>query len=229
MRIALALLMGWWAGMASGVAAEAGIDPAWTHEFNVERAELSATGENPYFSLRPGHQLILAHKDDVLTITVLNETRRVDGVETRVVEEREAEGGELVEVSRNYYAISSRTNAVFYFGEEVDIYEDGKIAKHEGEWLAGEKGAKFGLMMPGLPLVGAKHYQEVAPGVALDQAEILEVNAKFDTPARNIENCVKVKETSPLEPGHDEVKHYAYGIGLIQDGDLVLREVRPGK
>jgi Concanavalin A-like lectin/glucanases superfamily len=52
-----------------------------------------------------------------LTITVLNETKMVDGVETRVVEERETKGGKLKEVSRNYFAISKRTNDVFYFGE----------------------------------------------------------------------------------------------------------------
>jgi hypothetical protein len=40
-----------------------------------------------------------------LVITVLNETKVVDGIETRVVEERESEDGELVEISRNYFAV----------------------------------------------------------------------------------------------------------------------------
>ena len=44
-----------------------------------------------------------------LVISILNETKVVDGVKTRVVEERESEDGELVEVSRNYFAISART------------------------------------------------------------------------------------------------------------------------
>jgi hypothetical protein len=35
----------------------------------------------------------------------LNETREVRGTETRVIEERETFGGELVEISTNYFAI----------------------------------------------------------------------------------------------------------------------------
>ena len=55
-----------------------------------------------------------------------------------MVEERETEDGELVEVSRNFFAICEETNSVFYFGEEVDDDEDGEIVGHEGAWLAGE-------------------------------------------------------------------------------------------
>jgi len=29
---------------------------------------------------------------------------------------------------------------VYYLGEEVDIYEGGKIVDHEGQWLAGRAG-----------------------------------------------------------------------------------------
>ena len=45
-----------------------------------------------------------------LIITVLDETKDVYGVTTRVVEEREWKNGELYEVSRNFYAIDSETN-----------------------------------------------------------------------------------------------------------------------
>ena len=67
-------------------------------------------------------------------MTVLNRTKVVDGVETKVVEEKETEGGNLVEVSRNYFAICKPTNNAIYFGEEVDA-KDGKIVSHEGTWL----------------------------------------------------------------------------------------------
>jgi hypothetical protein len=132
----------------------------WTSHFPVDEGELSPTGKNPFFILEPGYQLVLEGKDDgkpvSLTIMVLDETREVDGVETRVVEERETEAGQVVEVSRNFFAISKRTNSVYYFGEEVDIYRDGKVVSHEGAWLSGIDGAKFGLAMPGIPLLGAR-------------------------------------------------------------------------
>lgn len=197
-------------------------DKSWTSDFFVEKDELASSGRNPYFVLEPGYVLVLEDGDEQLIITVLNETKKVDGVETRVVEERESKGGKLVEVSRNFFAISKRTNTVFYFGEEVDIYKEGKVVSHEGAWLSGEKGARFGVMMPGLPLLKARFYQEIAPDVAMDRAEVESVTATLKTPKGEFKNCLRILETTPLEPNAREHKHYAPGIGLIQDGDLKL-------
>lgn len=202
-------------------------DGAWTSEFAIEKGELKSVGRNPFFVLEPGFQLVLEKGEERLTITVLDETRVVDGVETRVVEEREMEDGEVQEVSRNFFAISSRTNGVFYFGEEVDTYEDGKLANHAGAWLAGEKGAKFGLIMPGQALLGARYYQESAPGEAMDRAEIVGVGESVTVPAGKFEACLKTLETTPLEPNAREHKLYAPGVGLLQDG--VLKLVKYGK
>lgn len=201
-------------------------DGLWTVEFFVEKGELSATGRNPYFILEPDYQLIFEGGKERLVITVLNETKTVDGVETRVVEERETDGGKLVEVSRNYFAISKRTNSVFYFGEDVDIYKEGKVVNHEGAWLAG-KDYKFGLMMPGQVLLKARYYQEIAPKVAMDRAEIVSTSETVKTPAGEFKNCLKIEETTPLEPDSKEYKYYAPGVGLVQDGSLKL--VKYGK
>lgn len=194
----------------------------WTTDFSAEKRELTSTGRNPYFVLEPGYQLVLEDGQEQLTVTVLGETKIVDGVKTRVVEERETKNGKLVEVSRNFFAISRRTNSVYYFGEEVDIYQDGKVVSHEGAWLAGEKGAKFGLMLPGLPLVGSRYYQEVAPGVAMDRAEIASVGAVIEVPAGEFNGCLRLRESTPLEPGKTEYKSYAPGVGLLKDGSLTL-------
>lgn len=194
----------------------------WTTEFPIDKQDLASTGRNPYFILEPGHYLVLREGDVELTITVLAETRMVDGVQTRVVEERETKAGKLSEISRNYFAISKRTNDVFYFGEDVDIYEGGKVASHSGAWLSGVNGARFGLYMPGRPSVNARYYQEVAPGVAMDRTEIVSLTETVRTPAGEFKNCLKVKETTPLEPGVTDYKVYAPGIGMVQDGALKL-------
>ena len=199
----------------------------WTSAFAVEPGELVATGRNPYFVLEPGYQLILEGGNVRLAVTVLDATRTVAGVETRVVEERETDKGKPVEVSRNYFAISTRTNSVFYFGEDVDIYKNGRVTSHEGGWLAGIGGARFGLAMPGEPRPQAKYYQEIAPKVAMDRAEVISVNANVTTPAGVFTNCLETEETTPLEPGAKEAKYYARGIGLVQDGPLKL--VRHGR
>jgi len=197
-------------------------DDSWATEFAVEKTELSATGRNPYFILVPGNKSVFEGGKERLVITVLDETKMVDGVETRVVEERETRDGKLVEVSRNYFAISKRTNDVFYFGEDVDIYKDGKVVNHSGAWLAGVKGARFGMMMPGQTSLKAKYYQEIAPKVAMDRAEIVSLSETVNTPAGEFKNCLKVEETTPLEPGIKEYKYYAAGVGLVQDGSLKL-------
>jgi hypothetical protein len=191
----------------------------WTTDFAAEKADLIATGKNPYFILEPGYFQVLANGDEELTITVLDQTKTVDGVPCRVVEEKETKDGKEKEKSRNYFAISKRTNSVFYFGEDVG-----------GAWLSGEKGARFGLMMPGTPLLKARYYQEIAPGVALDRAEIVGMSETVQTPAGTFKNCLKIEETTPLDAREKEYKFYAFGIGLVQEGDLKLvRYGRPKK
>jgi hypothetical protein len=197
-------------------------EDSWTTEFPLEKDELSSSGSNPYFILEPGYQLVLEGGGKRLVITVLDETKMVDGVETRVVEERESEDGELVEVSRNYFAISKRTNSVYYFGEEVDEYKDGAIQSHSGAWKSGRNNARFGLIMPGQNLLRGKYYQEIAPKVALDRAEIISLRETVDTPAGQFKNCLKTKETTPLEPDVEEYKYYAPGVGLVQEESLKL-------
>jgi len=201
-------------------------EKSWTESYRINSGELISIGEHPCFILKPNYQLVLEGKEGKklvhLEITVLPETKMVDGVETRVVEERESADGKLVEISRNYYAISKRTNSVYYFGEDVDIYENGKIVGHEGAWRSGEDEAKFGLMMPGIVLFGSRYYQEIAPDVAMDRAEIVDLDASVDTPAGKFQHCLKIEETTPLEPGVREYKWYTPGIGLVQDGKLRL-------
>ena len=222
-----ALLVASGAGVALTAQALRPADRTWTTAFVLDPGELVTTGRNPYFILEPGYVLALEDGKTRLLITVLGETLRIDNVETRVVEERETVNGELVEISRNFFALSTRTNAVFYFGEDVDMYKNGKIVNHEGAWRAGENGARFGLAIPGLPLLAAKYYQEIAPGVAMDRAEIVGLDETVKTPAGEFSGVLKVAETTPLEPGVRELKYYARGVGLVMDG--TLRLVKYGK
>jgi hypothetical protein len=215
------------AAMVTSTEGGASGDTSWTQDFAIDREDLASVGRNPYFVLEPGYKLVLGSGSEELTITVLEETRKIGDVETRIVEERETKDGRLIEVSRNYYAISRRTNSVFYFGEEVDMYKGGKVDNHEGSWLAGTNGARAGLMMPGLPLLGAKYQQEVAPGVAMDRGEIASMSDSVTTPAGAFKNVLRVAESTPLEPLLHEKKQYAAGIGLVQDGSMKL--VRYGK
>ena len=204
----------------------------FTDEFMFETCKgLSSKGSNPFFILEPGYRLIYAGDEGGvaigLTVTVLDQTRRVDGVRTRVIKEVHTEDGEIIEISRNYFAICNRSNSVVYFGEEVDNYEDGVIINHDGSWLAGVDG-RAGIIMPGINLLGARYFQEIAPDVALDRAETVSLNEVVQTPAGTFEKCLKTKETTPLEPDQVGFKIYAPGIGLVQDGAVKLVEISEG-
>jgi len=210
-------------------------DPDFTTELDRDRCHFSSTGSNPYLPLWPGLQTVLEGEEEddegetieiSVTTTVLHETELVDGVITRVVEERELEDGELVEVSRNFFAYCRETGDVWYFGEDVDDYEDGMIVGHEGEWRAGENGAEPGIVMPGTPLIGARFFEEIAPGVALDRGEIAALGEEADVPAGSFEDLLVILDSNALAPEDgEEEKFYARGLGNIIDEDLELVEL----
>jgi hypothetical protein len=67
-------------------------DKEWQEEFGIANCNMVAKGRNAYFILEPGFQTVLEGDDTKLQITVLAETKTVDGVLTRVVEEKEWKG-----------------------------------------------------------------------------------------------------------------------------------------
>jgi len=202
---------------------------SWTSSFNLEDCNISTTGINPYFILQPGYQLVFAGAEDNeplnATVTVLNETKVVgDGIVTRVVEEKvlNSETNELKEITKDYFAICDQTNSVFYFGEDVDNYEDGKLVDHEGSWLHGSDNARAGLIMPGTILLGSRYYQEIAPDVALDKAEIVSMNLTVNVPVGSFSDVIQMEETNDLEPGVGEANLHAPGVGQVIDNELEL-------
>jgi len=238
-RRRIMLLLAVMAGLTGGGAARAATAPAqeaYTETF-ADETRFSPVGHNPYFVLEPGYVLILEGTEDgghvVDVQTVLSETLTIDGVTVGVIEDRESKDGHLAEVTRDYYAISVRTNSVYYFGEDVDEYKNDKVMGHSGAWRSGVKGAKFGLIMPGLPLLGARYAQEIAPGVDLDRAVVAAVDETVTTPAGTFTHCLRTTDSNALEPGSATEKVYAPGIGVVRDGSLSLtkygRGVAPGR
>ncbi len=219
-------------GEAAAAASEEGApaEPAFTDTFAEDKADLGPTGRNRYFALEPGHYWVLEGKEGGRTLrvtyTMLAATKTIDGVECRALEVLEELDGKTKEVTRDYHAISSKTHNVYYFGEDVDVYKDGKLVGHEGAWLAGEDGARWGLFVPEVPLLGARYYQEIAPNVAMDRAEIVDLDAVVETPAGTFRGLLRYDETNPLEPGHRDTKYFSPEVGFMvkEEDDLVLVE-----
>ena len=77
------------------------------------------------------------------------------GVTTLVIRDQQWLNGQLVEETREWVAQDKDGN-VWYFGESVDQYENGKLTSHDGSWEAGVDGAKPGILMlndPNITLV----------------------------------------------------------------------------
>jgi hypothetical protein len=218
-----------------GASSAAQLDPALCAP---QQNTFSLTIDNPYFPLPVGQQWVYVGKEQGetigLQITVLNETetfnfRRGTKVTTRVVEEVEwadanangviDPGEELIEVSRNYFA-QTQDGTVCYFGEDVDIYEDGVIVSHEGAWRADAPGNAPGIFMPANPQPGMTFQQEIAPGVAEDTATILKFG-KVSVPAGTFTDAMTVRDFNPLD-GSRGTKVYAPGVGLVVDDRLTL-------
>lgn len=198
----------------------------WADHFPLDDYSFVSTGKNPYWPLTPGRFVVLGALKpaggEFVLISVLDDTEMIDGIETRVIEEREYDMGQLKEISRNFFAMAKQTGDVFYFGEDVDDYENGQVIGHGGQWRAGVNSAVAGLFMPGEPSVGMRYYMEIHPGVAMDRAEIFETGATVDTPAGTFRRALIVSESSPLEEGDESYKRYAPKVGMIFDDGLEL-------
>ena len=184
--------------------------------------------DNAFFPLPVGQVAEYEGREDgadlKLRISVLNDVETVAGVTTRVVEEREWEDGSIAEISRNYFA-QTAAGTVCYFGEEVDIYEKGKIVSHAGAWRADDANTKPGIFMPNDPQVGQAFQQEIAPGIAEDEAKILKRGETVSTPAGSYSDTIRIKDQNPLD-GDSGEKVYARNVGLVLDGAVKLTSVR---
>jgi hypothetical protein len=192
-----------------------------TDAFRSERCKSWATtGGNQYWNLTPGHTTVFKGVVDgepqTNTITITDKTIRLGGIDTRVVNDtvRNSDTGKLIEVAYDYFAVCKDSNSVFYFGEYTTDYKE-RSSNHKGSWAHSVNGTA-GVIMPGINLVGARYYQELAPPAAIDQGETLSVTAG---PNRD---CLKVQETTPLEPGIKEYKMYCPGVGLVDDNGAGL-------
>ena len=99
------------------------------------------------------------------------------------------------------------------------------IVGHEGAWRAGVDGAEPGILMPGTPMLGARYMEEIAPGVALDRAEIVGMGEEITVPFGTFEDTVETVGTSELDPEAADEKAWARGVGNIIDEELELVDV----
>jgi hypothetical protein len=185
----------------------------------LDPADFTSEIDNPWMPLRAGAKWVYRETDAEGTeqrveVTVLDETKEVLGIETRVVHDVVTEDGEPVEDTFDWYAQDADGN-VWYFGEDTKEFENGKPTTTAGSWEAGVDGAQPGVLIPGEPEVGMTYRQEYYAGEAEDAAEVLSLDEKVQVPFGTYDGVLMTKDYTPLEPDVLEHKFYARGVGVV--------------
>ncbi len=191
---------------------------------------------NPYFPLRVGYSWRY-EGDETIVVTVLDETKSIEGVTCVVVNDRVEEGGQVVEDTDDWYGLR-HDGTVDYCGEIAQNFELfpgdspalAELTDVEGSWKTGRDGALPGTQFMAMPIAGAVYRQEFAAGNAEDAAEVLTTTYGFGSDAQLDQfapqalvallcnnDCVVTREFTPIEPGAFGYKYYAPGIGLFLD------------
>jgi hypothetical protein len=197
----------------------ANVLPEGGEAVELDPADFTSEIDNPWMPLRVGARWIYRETDaegaeQRVEVTVLDETKVVMDIETRVVHDVVTEDGELVEDTRDWYAQDTDGN-VWYFGEDTKEFENGEVATTAGSWEAGVDGAQPGVLVPAEPEVGLSYRQEYYDGEAEDAAEVLSLVEKAEVPFGAFERVLMTKEFTPLQPDVLEHKFYARGVGLV--------------
>jgi hypothetical protein len=188
---------------------------------------------NPYLPLASLKQDILEGKEGSKELRIertikpdIQQTFKVgkQTIEVLVMEDREFENGKLSEVTLDYFA-QADDGTVYYLGEDVDEYKDGKVVGHSGAWLYGKQTKTPGVLMPGNPKVGDQFRSEDVPKITTEDNEVMALSEMVTVPAGTYPNCLKMKEV--LSDGAIEYKYYAKGVGCVRElpegGDVVLK------
>jgi hypothetical protein len=188
--------------------------PVGAEAVELDAADFTTEIDNRYWPMRPGSRWVYREGDQRVVVTVTDETKRMMGIEARVVHDVVTEKGELVEDTYDWYAQDDDGN-VWYLGEDTKEYENGEVASTEGSWEAGVDGAQPGILLPAEPEPGMKYRQEYSEGKAEDAAEVLSLDERVRVPFGAFEDVLQTKDVTPLEPDLVEHKYYAKGVGPI--------------
>jgi hypothetical protein len=209
--LALALLVVIAAGCGSKESASL---PQGAEAVELDPGDFSGQIDNPYWPMRPGNRWVYREGKARVKVTVTAKTKRILGIDARVVHDVLTEGGEVKEDTFDWYAQDESGN-IWYLGEATKEFGQGGKISTEGSWEAGVDGAQPGILLPGKPKAGLSYRQEYYKGQAEDAADVLSVDARARVPVGSFEQLLLTKEYTPLEPGVVEHKFYAMGVGPI--------------
>jgi hypothetical protein len=195
--------------------------PGPAYHPHIKPRDFDPSVTNPLFPLKPGRTLVYTGtKDNKKALNIFQTTLRtkvIDGVTTRVLEDRLYLDNVLEERTSDYYA-QDRCGNVWYFGEDTATLDpQGHVVSTEGSFRAGVHGAQPGVFMQAQWQVGRRFRQEWSQGHAEDTFNVLRLSAPVTVPYRTFKNALKTEETTALEPAVVDNKYYVKDIGEVEE------------
>lgn len=216
-----------------GLVGEERHDPDFSPDDFVDPAAIGTTVEpNPFLPLVVGNTWVYEGGGEVVTVTVTDKTKLIEGVTCRVVNDVVEEDGQVREDTDDWFAQDLDGN-VHYCGEEVKDFEffEGdepeapELVAIDGSFKVGRDGAKSGILVLAFPATGDAYRQEFLLGEAEDVVEVISTTGSAFVPAASCDGtCLVTRDFSPLDPGSEENKFYAPGVGLVLEVDLETGE-----
>jgi len=196
--------------------------PQGSEAVDLDPAKFTIEIDNPYWPMSPGNKWVYRETDTTgavedVVVEVTDETKMIaNGIEARVIRDTVSEDGVPVEVTDDWFAQDSDGN-IWYLGEYVTNYENGKVVDHKGSFEAGVDGAQAGIAMPAAPEPGMAYRQEYYRGEAEDRAAVITVGEEqVQVPFGYFkDDILMTRDLVPLEPKVQELKFYAPGVGPL--------------
>jgi hypothetical protein len=146
---------------------------------------------NPLHPTSKVTQVIMGgHVDDKpfrTEVTLLPGTKPIQWrgapVDTAIIQYVAYLDGRIHEVALDWYA-QADDGSLWYFGEDVFNFEDGKVADTTGTWIASDQ-TPAALIMPAKPAVGNVYRPENAPGVVFEQVRVEKVDETIRSERRH--------------------------------------------
>ena len=215
---------------ATSGASNRGDLPQGREPVQLDPADFSVSIDNPYWPMSPGTKWVYSETDtkgtnQKVVVEVTDETKMIaNGIEARVVRDTVTENGAPVEITDDWYAQDKAGN-IWYLGEHVTNYKNGKVVGHGGSFEAGVDGAQPGIAMPADPDPGLSYRQEYYKGEAEDKAAVITIGEEqVQVPLGYFDKGVLMtRDLVPTEPKVQELKFYAPNVGPLlsvhTDGD----------
>jgi hypothetical protein len=184
----------------------------------IDAADFVSAVDNTYFTLKPGTTFTYENQTDEglekIVVIVTDESKQVLGIPMTVVWDRVWLSDVLIEDTKDWYA-QDKSGNVWYFGEDVDNYENGELVDHDGSWEAGVDGSEAGIMMKAEPKVGDSYRQEYDKGHAEDMGDVFALNKTVTVPYGTFDGCLQTRDWSTLETDLNEYKYYCPEVGVV--------------